>query len=242
MLEGGGDALTRSKSEPQSVARPPPLFLSLTCANHARELSSRASVRGASDALRHTPHEGDEATHTKRREKVTYFCSHWSRNCSPLDHTPDLESEGQARTRTRLSFERGGIVLQKLHSAQGKMKKQLKSENGGGGAHFPQPGARTADQPRAPTAPNSASTRRREEKCQNPTCAAPRLRRASMDAQASGAIDGEKRGGGRKRARAHAHERERAPRAQARPAPHADCAAVPREYTSIRNSYYSFYG
>ena len=199
-------------------------------------------MRGASDALRHTPHEGDEATHTKRREKVTYFCSHWSRNCSPLAHTPDLESEGQARTRTRLSFERGGIILQKLHSAQGKMKKQLKSENGGGGAHFPQPGARTADQPRAPTAPNSASTRRREEKCQNPTCAAPRLRRASMDAQASGAIDGEKRGGGRKRARAHAHERERAPRAQARPAPHVDCAAVPREYTSIRNSYYSFYG
>ena len=30
MLEGGGDALTRSKSEPQSVARPPPLFLSLS--------------------------------------------------------------------------------------------------------------------------------------------------------------------------------------------------------------------
>ena len=153
-----------------------------------------------------------------------------------------LQGASQARTRTRLSFERGGIILQKLHSAQGKMKKQLKSENGGGGAHFPQPGARTADQPRAPTAPNSASTRRREEKCQNPTCAAPRLRRASMDAQASGAIDGEKGGGGRKRARAHAHERERAPRAQARPAPHVDCAAVPREYTSIRNSYYSFYG
>ena len=144
MLEGGGGALTRSKSEPQSVARPPPLFLSLTCANHARELSSRASVRGASDALRHTPHEGDEATHTKRREKVTYFCSHWSRNCSPLAHTPDLESEGQARTRTRLSFERGGIILQKLHSAQGKMKKQLILKGGKRSLTFAHTGAETA--------------------------------------------------------------------------------------------------